>query len=692
MIAPDRGQHVAALAAQRPVLGQVVQLDHAVLVGPLRLLGGAEHVRPRALGRRVELLGQLGGIRTVGEVVGAQHHVLRRRRQRRAVRGGQDVVGRQHQDPGLGLSLRRQRQVDRHLVAVEVGVEGVAHQRVDLDGLALHQHRLERLDTQAVQRRRAVQQHRVLVDDLLEHVPHLGDHRVDHLLGRLDVLRGLALHEAGHDERLEQLQGHQLGQAALVQAQRRARHDHRPAGVVHALAQQVLAEAALLALQHVRERLQRPVARAGDGAPAPAVVEQRVDGLLQHALLVVDDDLRRAQVQQPLEAVVAVDDAAVEVVEVRRGEAPTVQLHHGTQLRRDDRHGLEHHHLGLVARRQERGDDLQALDGTGLLLALGRLDLLLQVGGLGVEIHLLQQVADRLGAHAAAEVLAEAVGGAEPVAQLAERRLVVDDVLGLHRLEQVPHLAHPLGGVLDVGLGVVDVGLEALAQVLEHLLALVVGQLGDVDIQGLGPQVVVVREVTAGLGRGEVLLAAGQGLLELEHALFLLGGVGVEDLVDLALKRLRVLGAGLLVDPGHHRSGEVQDLLQLLGRHVEQVADAAGHALEEPDVRDRGGQVDVAHALAAHLGAGHLDAAALADDALVADALVLAAVALPVLGGTEDALAEEPVLLWLQRPVVDGLRLGDLARAPRANLLGGGEADLDCVEVIDVDQSDSLSE
>src|SRR6185503_9112416 len=121
---------------------------------------------------------------------------------------------------------------------------------------------------------------------------------------------------------------------------------------------------------------------------------------------------------------------------------------------------------------------------------------------------------------------------------------------------------------------------------------------------------------------------------------------------------------------------EVQDLLELLGRHVQEVADAAGDALEEPDVRDGRGQVDVAHALAAHLGPRDLDAAALADDALVADALVLAAVALPVLGGTEDALAEEPVLLGLQRAVVDGLRLRDLARAPGADLLARGKPDL----------------
>ena len=124
-----------------------------------------------------------------------------------------------------------------------------------------------------------------------------------------------------------------------------------------------------------------------------------------------------------------------------------------------------------------------------------------------------------------------------------------------------------------------------------------------------------------------------------------------------------------VVDERDDGGGEVEDPLQLLGRDVEQVAHAAGDALEVPDVADRRRQVDVAHALAAHLWPGDLHAAALADDALVADALVLAAVALPVLGGTEDALAEEAVLLGLERPVVDGLGLGDLARRPGADLL-----------------------
>ena len=83
-------------------------------------------------------------------------------------------------------------------------------------------------------------------------------------------------------------------------------------------------------------RLPGPVTGA-----AAAVVEQAVDSLLQHALLVVDDDLGRAQVQQALEAVVAVDDATVQVIEVRRCEAAAVELHHGAQVGRDHRDDVE---------------------------------------------------------------------------------------------------------------------------------------------------------------------------------------------------------------------------------------------------------------------------------------------------------------------------------------------------------------
>src|SRR5204862_690026 len=115
--------------------------------------------------------------------------------------------------------------------------------------------------------------------------------------------------------------------------------------------------------------------------------------------------------------------------------------------------------------------------------------------------------------------------------------------------------------------------------------------------------------------------------------------------------------------------------LQAAGLHVEQGAQAAGHGLEEPDVNDRGGQLDVAHALAADAAVGDLDAAAVADHPLVLHAAVLAAGALPVLLRPEDALAEQAVLLRAVGPVVDGLGLLDFSEPPAADVLGAGEAD-----------------
>src|ERR671920_47396 len=138
----------------------------------------------------------------------------------------------------------------------------------NLDGLALDEHRLERLDAEAVERRGAVQEHRVLADDLFEDVP---DHRllpVNHLARLLDGGGVALLLKLVVDERLEKFERHLLRQAALVQLQLGADDDDRAARVVHALAEKVLAEAALLALQGVRKRLERAVVDAAKYATA----------------------------------------------------------------------------------------------------------------------------------------------------------------------------------------------------------------------------------------------------------------------------------------------------------------------------------------------------------------------------------------------------------------------------------------
>ena len=128
---------------------------------------------------------------------------------------------------------------------------------------------------------------------------------------------------------------------------------------------------------------------------------------------------------------------------------------------------------------------------------------------------------------------------------------------------------------------------------------------------------------------------------------------------------------------------EVQHALDLTQRHVEHEADARRQRLQEPDVRRRARELDVAHALAPHLRLRDFDAALLAHDAAVLQALVLAAQALVVLHRPEDLGAEQAVTLRLERAVVDGLRLLHFAEGPRADHLRRGQPDLDGIEILD---------
>jgi hypothetical protein len=107
----------------------------------------------------------------------------------------------------------------------------------------------------------------------------------------------------------------------------------------------------------------------------------------------------------------------------------------------------------------------------------------------------------------------------------------------------------------------------------------------------------------------------------------------------------------------HHIALAVEHALEVLERDVQDCADAARKALEEPDVRHRRRQGDVTQALTANLALNHLDAALLADDASMLHALVLAANALVVFDRSEDLRAEQAVALRLERTVVDRLGL-----------------------------------
>ncbi len=317
-----------------------------------------------------------------------------------AVGRTEDVVGRHHQRGGFDLRLDRQRQVDGHLVAVEVGIETFADQRVNLDGVAFDQHGLEGLDTHPVQGGGPVQEHGVIGDHLVQDVPHLFIAPLEHPLGALDRVGVVEVLEPANHERLKQLERDLLGQAALMQLQLGADDDHASRRVVDAFAEQVLAEPALLALDHVGERLERAVGGAEHGPLAPVIVEERVDRLLQHPLFVADDDFRRVEIDELLQPVVAVDDAAIQVVEIACGEVARIEQHQGPQVGRDHRDDVEHHPLGLVVAVAQCLDDLEPLDQVlGLLLAVGRLQLGAQHLGQLDQVELLQELLDGLGAH-----------------------------------------------------------------------------------------------------------------------------------------------------------------------------------------------------------------------------------------------------------------------------------------------------
>ena len=182
------------------------------------------------------------------------------------------------------------------------------------------------------------------------------------------------------------------------------------------------------------------VAGAGDRTAATTVVDERIARFLEHPLLIADDDLRGAELEQALEPVVAVDDAPVKVVQVGRREATAVQLDHRAQIRRDDRQDRQDHPVGSCPGPAERLDQAQALDrllaahaGTGAHFDVQRTSQVL-------EAHPADDLADGFGAHARAEHAATL--GTRPVALIERSVLVLAE--RLHRLERFELVANLL--------------------------------------------------------------------------------------------------------------------------------------------------------------------------------------------------------------------------------------------------------
>ena len=259
--------------------------------------------------------------------------------------------------------------------------------------------------------RGAVEEHVVPADDLVEDLVRLFRLGVDHTAGGPDVVREFLRDEFLDDERFEEFERHLLRESALVELELRTDDDDGASGVVHALAEEVLAEPALLALQGVGEGPERAAlsGRRGRGGLTPpcAVVEEGVDRLLEHALLVPRDDFRRAELHELLQAVVPVDDAAVKVIEVGRREAAAVEGDHRTEVRRDDRDRGREHPLKLELGLLESLEHFQSLER---LLRIGDVSLrefLAERLDHRGDIHALEHLADRFRADAGRKDLPE---------------------------------------------------------------------------------------------------------------------------------------------------------------------------------------------------------------------------------------------------------------------------------------------
>ena len=182
-----------------------------------------------------------------------------------------------------------------------------------------------------------------------------------------------------------------------MQFELRTDDDDRTPGVVDPLPQEVLPETALLSPEHVAQGFQGLLVCPENGPSPLSVIEEGIHGLLEHPLLVPDDDLGSVQFQEPLETIVPIDHPSIEIVQIGGRKSPAVEGNQGPKIRRDHRNHLQNHPLRFVPRFQEGFDDLESLCQPFFLRLRGRL-LHLQPELLGEVLHIgiLEQFPDRI--------------------------------------------------------------------------------------------------------------------------------------------------------------------------------------------------------------------------------------------------------------------------------------------------------
>ena len=213
----------------------------------------------------------------------------------------------------------------------------------------------------------------------------------------------------------------------------------------------------MLAFQRVGQGLQRTVVGATQNASAASVVEQGVHGFLQHALFIAHDDFGSVQVHQLLQPVVAVDDAAIQIVKIGSGEASAIQWNQRTKLRWNDRNYIENHPMRLVGALAERLNYFEPLGVLEpLLQRVLMIHLLAQFGSETFDVNALEKFFNRFRAHHCLEA-----GGAELLVEFAILGFVLDNFVIFDW--RFARLDHDISFEIKYGLEIAQRDIEKMA-------------------------------------------------------------------------------------------------------------------------------------------------------------------------------------------------------------------------------------
>ncbi len=281
------------------------------------------------------------------EVIPAEHHIECRSDDRLSGSRLQEVLRGKHDFSTFLSGLVGQRHMHGHLVSVEVRIESGAYHRVQTDRLSLDQYRLKSLNGKSVQSRCAVKQDIVVLDDLIEDFVCFLGIGIHHAAGGSDIVREFLLDQFLNNKRFEQFERHFLRQSALMEFQFRTDDDDGTSRIIHTLSKEVLTETTLFPLERIREGTEGATLSGRGGSRSltttGAVIKERIHCLLQHSFFIPGDHFWRTDREQFSQAIIPVDDTAIEIIQIGSRETSAIKRHHRAEIRRDHRnHGREH--------------------------------------------------------------------------------------------------------------------------------------------------------------------------------------------------------------------------------------------------------------------------------------------------------------------------------------------------------------